>query len=125
MLDIYVLCIANHKRFCNVDTTDVQSVNVLKGEEYVLVQCRFAEGSMSKGCHVEIQVINAYTSARIQIERYNIPRIAHGEDGSFCLDLEHQAAVGFINVYDWEENGTIGSLPIPPTFEKESGTHCT
>ena len=109
----------------HVDTTDVQSVNVLKGEEYVLVQCRFAEGSMSKGCHVEMQVINAYTSARIRIERYNIPRSAHGEDGSFCLDLEHQAAVGFINVYDWEENGTIGSLPVPPTFEKESGTHCT
>ena len=68
----------------------MQSVNVLKGEEYALVQCHFAEGSTLKGCHVKIQVINAYTSVGIEIERYNIPRSAHREDGSFCLDLEHQ-----------------------------------
>lgn len=102
----------------------MQSVKVVKGEEYLLVHCHFVEGSTAKGCHVVIQVINAYTSAKIETKRYNIPRKYGREDMSSCLDLEHQTAAADVNIYDWEEDGTVGSLPVPPIFEKGSGIHC-
>lgn len=102
----------------------MQSVKVVKGKEYLLVHCHFVEGSTAKGCHVVIQVINAYTSAKIETKRYNIPRKYGREDVSSCLDLEHQTAAADVNIYDWEEDGTVGSLSVPPIFEKGSGIHC-
>ena len=93
----------------SADTTDVQYANVhYENNQTVAVTCYFAEGSQALGCHVKLRFLNDY-------QALNIYRV----DRSFiaCQEIEtHFPAHCYqsqLYVYDWEADGTVGTLPVP------------
>ena len=90
----------------SADTTDVQHAVVqFDNNQTVAVTCHFAEGSQALGCHVQL-------SFSSDSEAVNISR----EDRSLiiCQEIKtHFPSQSQLYVYDWEADGTMGTLPIP------------
>ena len=67
--------------------------------------CHFAEGSQALGCHVRLSF-----SKVINISRVNESLITHEEIKTHFPAHCYQSQ---LYVYDWEADGTVGTLPIP------------
>lgn len=93
-------------QFTLPDTTDVQAARAIIQTDSVTIECSFLVGSQSKGCYVNLILANITTPLRI--ERVN---------GSNFVQLTYTLSVeedlDEILVYDWESDGSIGSLAIP------------
>ena len=72
------------------------------------VTCHFAEGSQALGCHVQLNFSN--DSRALSISRVNSSLI-------ICREIKTQFPSHYyqsqLYVYDWEADGTLGTLPIP------------
>ena len=100
-----------------LDTTAVQKVEVVKGDECLLVKCYFAPGSLAQGCVTEMKIVNSYTSQHIHILQQNITQDTDLMSGGIRVPLEPMTTAIDIQVYDWLQRGKIGSLSIPPLIE--------
>ena len=90
------------------DTTDVQDAQVEYDSQNVTVTCHFAEGSQALGCHVQLHFSS-------DLQAHNISRsvgslVAQRE---IKTQLPPQCYQLQLSVYDWEADGTVGTLPIP------------
>ena len=93
----------------SADTTDVQSAVVqYDNNQTVAVTCHFAEGSQALGCHVQLSFSNDYQA--VNISRENGLINAHQ-----CIEthLPSHCYRSQLYVYDWEADGTVGTLPVP------------
>ena len=72
------------------------------------VTCHFAEGSQALGCHV--QLIFSSDSQAVNISRVNKSLIIRQEIKTHFPSHCYQSQ---LYVYDWEADGTVGTLPIP------------
>lgn len=92
----------------STDTTDVQNAQVKYDKQTVVVTCYFAEGSQALGCHVQLNFCNDRETlnisrsfgslvAQLEINKTQLP--------PQCYQLQ-------LSVYDWEADGTVGTLPI-------------
>lgn len=81
-----------------LDTTDVQESHIfVNPSQYSLVvNCSFVAGSRARGCVFELNGMYVHISR----EQGSYEHRASGPLGEFT----HA-------VYDWEENGTVGSVP--------------
>ena len=104
------------------DTTDVQLAEVeFDNNQTLAVTCYFAEGSQAFGCHVQL-------SFSIDSQAVNISR----EDRSLkiCQEIKthfpSHCYQSQLYVYDWEADGTVGTLPIPveTVFSEEASKAC-
>lgn len=84
-------------------TADIQSSVAFLTSDSVLVQCCFIPGSQSRGCHVKLVYIDF-------MEDYNIRRVNHVAQENFVIGANE--TVQDILVFDWEKNGSIGSIAI-------------
>ena len=93
----------------STDTTDVQDTQVKYDTQTVAVTCYFAEGSQALGCHVQLNFCNDRETlnisrsfgslvAQLEINKTQLP--------PQCYQLQ-------LSIYDWEADGTVGTLPIP------------
>ena len=87
-------------------TTDVQNVNIsqIGNTSNYSIQCSYVEGSDALGC--------AYTFSADGVESVtgNISRnIIEG----VIVELPDVSCFNEVLVYDWESDGTIGTLPVP------------
>ena len=90
----------------SADTTDVQLAEVqFDNNQTVAVTCHFAEGSQALGCHAELSF-----SSDSQAE--NISRVNRSFIACWLIKT-HFPSQSQLYVYDWEADGTIGTLPIP------------
>ncbi len=87
-----------------VGTTDVQSGTVTVSHQNLTVTCRFIVGSKSQGCYFQI----AGQNDRFIVRRKEGQTTAME---SFKISEHIVDMTGF--VYDWEEDGTVGTLGIP------------
>ena len=96
----------------SADTTDTQyAVVQFDNNQTVAVTCHFAEGSQALGCHVQL-------SFSSDSEAVNISREDRGDRS---LIIRQEIKTHFpshcyqsqLYVYDWEADGTVGTLPIP------------
>ncbi len=94
--------------FLFADTTDVQNPTAVAGLNGVLLECNFVTGSKAQGCYVELTL----TSNTSQSEWVPVSR----EPGATTTQMEITTSLPAhcysINVYDWEEDGSMGGLPI-------------
>ena len=85
----------------------MQYAQVEYDSQTVAVICHFAEGSQALGCHVQLNFCN-------DPQVFNISR----EDGSLIAQQETQLPPHCyqlqLHVYDWEADGTVGTLLINP-----------
>ena len=93
----------------SADTTDVQlAVVQFDNNQTVAVTCHFAEGSQALGCHAELSFSS--DSQAVNISRVNRSFIA-------CQLIKTRFPSHYYQsqfyVYDWEADGTVGTLPIP------------
>lgn len=107
-----------------LDTTAVQRVEVTQGEECILVNCYFAQGSSAQGCVVVMKIVNSHTSQHLHIWRYNITLDTNTQSGGIHVHLEPITTAIDIQVYDWQENGRLGSLSIPPLIKHSPDMTC-
>lgn len=85
------------------------------------IVCRFAKGSTAKGCHIEIEYENSYTSTKLHQNSLNVPMEDATLESSTCLELK---SLGRVRVYDWLEDGTVGSIAVTPIFKEGSDSVC-
>ena len=111
--------------FASVDTTAVQRVEVIQGDECVLVNCYFAQGSSAQGCVVVMKIVNSHTSQHLHIWRYNITQDTNTQSGGVHVHLEPITTAIDIQVYDWQESGRPGSLSISPLIKHAPDMSCT
>ena len=70
--------------------------------------CHFAEGSQALGCHVQLNFSS--DSQAVNISRVNRSLIICQKIKTHFPSHCYQSHV---YVYDWEADGTVGTLPIP------------
>ena len=87
-------------------TTDVQNVNIfcqaVTSRTY-LIQCSYVEGSDARGC--------AYSISAAGVESVT-GTIARNNTEGVIVELANISCYNVL-VYDWERDGTIGTLPVP------------
>ena len=85
-----------------LDTTDVQGAVILVDfdSNSFEVICRFAEGSRARGCFLELSGRNWTLSE-------HIPR-----DGAYARRKFYLTQPLESFAYDWEEDGSIGKVPM-------------
>lgn len=81
-------------------------------------------GSNAKGCNVVIQYVNHYKNDDTQELSYDIPMDSSIYEGSTCIELAPSTSLRNVRIYDWEEDGSVGSVNTTPVFHKGSDTHC-
>ena len=86
------------------DTTDVQSSTITGSDHQLNVTCFFAVGTLAKGCVV-------YLEKSGEVVYQMIPRVNGTAKG--VIRTEFSVDCYNISVMDWEEDGSIGSLPVP------------
>ena len=91
----------------STDTTDVQLAEVqFDDNQTVAVTCHFAEGSQALGCQVHLSFSS--DSQAVNISREDTSLIIHQEIKThFPAHCYHSQ----LYVYDWEADGTVGTLP--------------
>ena len=86
------------------DTTDVQSSTITGSDHQLNVTCFFAVGTLAKGCVV-------YLEKSGEVVYQMIPRVNGTAKG--VIRTEFSVDCYNISVMDWEEDGSMGSLPVP------------
>ena len=93
----------------SADTTDVQSAEAqYDNNQTVAVTCHFAEGSQALGCHMQLNFSNDYQA--VNISREGGLLTAHQFIETHLPAHCYQSQ---LYVYDWEADGTVGTLPVP------------
>lgn len=95
--------VSNGIKARNLTTTDVELAMVRVMCTSVIVNCTFILGSQSKGCSVELS----------PVETLNITRTKDSNTVQEEMVVPDITVVEEILVYDWEEDGSIGVLPVP------------
>ena len=93
----------------SADTTDVQSAEAqYDNNQTLLVTCHFAEGSQALGCHVQLNFSNDYQAVNISREGglLTAHQFIETHFPAHCYRSQ-------LYVYDWEADGTVGTLPVP------------
>ena len=109
---------------CVSDTSAVQSVDVVKGEECVVVTCYFAAGSNARGCALQMKIVATYTSQHLHLWHFNISRDPDLLMGTLHVPLEPKTSVVEVTVHDLTVSGRVGFLSIPPHISHSSTFHC-
>ena len=76
----------------------------------VAVTCHFAEGSQALGCHVQLNFSNDTRSQTISREDGSLTSCTVLEVNAGCFSAYCYQSQ--LSVYDWEADGTVGTLPI-------------
>ena len=93
----------------SADTTDVQSTEAqYDNNQTLLVTCHFAEGSQALGCHVQLSFSNDYQAVNISREGGLLTAYQFIETHFPAHCYRSQ-----LYVYDWEADGTVGTVPVP------------
>ena len=93
----------------SVDTTDVQlAVVQFDNNQTLAVTCHFAEGSQALGCHAELSFSS--DSQAVNISRVDRSLIICQE---IMTRFPSHCYRSQLFVYDWEADGTVGTVPIP------------
>ena len=72
----FPLCYCVTISFVNLltDTSAVQAVEVVEGEECMFITCYFAPGSTAQGCHVQMKIVASHSSQQLHSWQLNISR---------------------------------------------------
>ena len=114
-------CVCYFLSLISADTTDVQYAQVEYDSETVVVTCNFAEGSQALGCHVQLNFSN--NPQVLNISREDESLIAQQDIKTqlppHCYQLRFY-------VYDWEADGTVGTLliPVEMMFDNRASEAC-
>ncbi len=90
--------------FDRADTTDIQDPQVVVHSKSVTVECRYVDGSVAQGCFVELSFPHGTLYALASASRNEGEKLISTMPPAHCYN---------ISVYDWEEDGSMGDLPIP------------
>ncbi len=90
------------------DTTDVQnSVFLVDNQSQLLeIDCVFLMGTKARGCHV---VLNGSFGERV----VQVPRDGATLRGVLQVNIDKPLGELNYSVFDWEEDGSIGTVPVP------------
>lgn len=106
------------------DTSAVQKVKVVTGEECVVVTCYFAPGSNALGCVVHMNIVNTHTSQHLHLWEFNIPHNPDLQSGTLHVALEPKTSAVDVVVYDLTATGRVGPLSIPPQVTSSTNKQC-
>ena len=95
---------ANSPSPTNIDTTDVQSAEVVFFENRLFLRCSFADNSQAQGCIIRLTLSSTNETERFQISH---------RSGSLCTTANNQReAYSSVVILDWEENGMEGNVSL-------------
>lgn len=102
----------------------MQTVEIVKGEECVVVTCYFARGSNALGCVVHMTIVNTFTSQHLHSWKFNVSQDSDMNLGTLHVPLEPKTSAVDLAVYDLSATGRVGSLSIPPQITFSSNGQC-
>ena len=108
------------------DTTDVQvvGVNTLDEELHVIViRCDFITGSSAQGCVVTLVGGYGIENLVVNLTRRGNALCAHSTCTVIVKATYPAACYSEVFAYDLEEDGSVGSLPIPGYIRKLENGH--
>ena len=114
---IVVLCLLT-------DTSAVQAVEVVEGEECMFVTCYFAPGSTAQGCQVQLKIVATHSSQHLHSWQFNISQDPGLLMGTLHLPMEPRTTALDVAVYDLSASGRVGDLSIPPHVTHSTGLNC-
>ena len=122
----FPLCYCVTISFVNLltDTSAVQAVEVVEGEECMFITCYFAPGSTAQGCHVQMKIVASHSSQQLHSWQLNISKDPSILMGTLHLPLEPRTTALDVAVYDLSTSGRVGYLSIPPHVSHSSGLNC-
>ena len=109
---------------CNSDTTAVQKVEVVQGEDCLSVACYFAAGSSALGCVVQMRIVHSLNSQHLHLWTFNISQDPHLLMGTLHVPLEPKTSAVDVVVYDLTATGRVGLLSIPPHISLSTDKKC-
>ena len=97
----------------SADTTDVQLAVVQydNNQRVAAVTCHFAEGTQALGCHVQLNFSNDFQTCNISREDEALTSCVVLQIDTTCYSSDCSLSQAYI--YDWEANGTVGTLSVP------------
>ena len=95
-----------------LDTYDVQNVNITVDNGMISVLCEFAEGSLARGCSVQITKNGSSSTEQDIIHMANITRtnLTRVTDQMTITDLE--GGKYMVMVFDLESDGSVATGPM-------------
>lgn len=106
------------------DTSAVQAVEVVEGEECMFVTCYFAPGSTAQGCQVQLRIVTTHSSQQLHSWQFNISQDPTSLMGTLHLPLEPRTTAVDVAVYDLTVSGRVGYISVPPHVSHSSGLNC-
>lgn len=97
---------AFHFSISIIVTTDVQSARVVVTCDSVLMQCTFLSGGQNKGCSLNLTINESMITHNI--ERSNSTSVQEE-----IVVSSNQVVIGESFAFDWESDGSIGSVSVP------------
>ena len=90
----------------------------------VALTCHFAEGSQALGCHVQLNFSNDFQTWNISREDESLTSCTVLQVNITCYPSDCNLSQAY--VYDWEADGTVGTLPVPvaTVFSEEASKAC-
>ena len=95
-----------------LDTYDVQNVNITVDNGTISVLCEFAEGSLARGCSVQITKNGSSSTEHDIIHTANLTRthLTRVTDQLTITDLE--GGKYMVMVFDLESDGSVATNPV-------------
>ena len=109
---------------CVTDTSAVQAVEVVEGEECMYITCYFAPGSTAQGCQVQLHIVTTHSSQHLHSWQFNISQDPALLMGTLRLPLEPRTTAVDVAVYDLSASGRVGYLSVPPHVLHSTGPNC-
>lgn len=118
------LYIYNILFYSQTATTEVQSATIIKGNNHVFISCQFSNGSRAKGCQALIQISNHHSSDSIETQLLSVGRTQHSARAEHCFHFAKSLVADHFEIFDWREEGDIGSIQVPLTVIESMYSPC-
>ncbi len=101
----------------------MQSAYIIKGNHHIQIVCLLSTGSTARGCKINVQFKSTQTNAGVETQLFNVHR-SQSMAAQRCIRLPRTLAVNNVEVFDWMEDGDMGTVAIPSTVIESLYTPC-
>ena len=95
-----------------LDTYDVQNVNVTVDNGMISVLCEFAEGSLARGCSVQITKNGSSSTEQDIIHTANLTRTHLTRLTKQTIHKRLEGGKYMVMVFDLESDGSVATGPV-------------
>ena len=101
----------------------MQSAYIIKGNHHIQIVCLLSTGSTARGCKINVQFKSTQTNAGVETQLFDVHR-SQSMAALRCIRLPRTVTVSNVEVFDWMEDGDMGTVAVPSTVIESLYTPC-